>query len=205
MAVEMEKSSLDNSYETRLKNENKEEKVKPIVSKNALAKETVGSKFKKSFFSDDMKDVGSYIVFDLIIPGIKDGVLSAIERMFYGGSSDRYSRRDDRDYRDRTSYSSYYKSSKSRRENDREDRNEPVDYRHIVLRYEDDAKKIVRQMRDYIREYDSVSVARLLDLIDQPGKYTDNNYGWTHEEDIGIRHVRNGYLIDVPEAVYLGD
>lgn len=203
MAVEMEKSSLDNSYETKLKTESKE-KVSPIVSKNALAKESVGSKFKKSFFSDDMKDVGSYILFDLIVPGIKDGVLSAIERMFYGGSSDRYSRRDRRDDRDRVSYSSYYKSSRDRDKRD-DEKDEPVDYRHIVLRYEDDAKKIVRKMRDYIREYDSVSVARLLDLIDQPGKYTDNNYGWTHEEDIGIRHVRNGYLIDVPEAVYLGD
>lgn len=203
MAVEMEKSSLDNSYETKLKIESKE-KVSPIVSKNALAKESVGSKFKKSFFSDDMKDVGSYILFDLIVPGIKDGVLSAIERMFYGGSSDRYSRRDRRDDRDRVSYSSYYKSSRDRDRRD-DEKDEPVDYRHIVLRYEDDAKKIVRKMRDYIREYDSVSVARLLDLIDQPGKYTDNNYGWTHEEDIGIRHVRNGYLIDVPEAVYLGD
>lgn len=60
-------------------------------------------------------------------------------------------------------------------------------------------------MRDYIREYDSVSVARLLDLFDLPGKYTDNNYGWTRPEDICVKRVREGYLIDVPEAEYLGD
>ena len=43
----------------------------------------------------------------------------------------------------------------------------------------------------------------LLDLVDVPGRYTDNNWGWDDDRDIGIRRVSSGYLIDVAEPKYL--
>lgn len=203
-------SSLDNSYEARDKRNKQdcEERLEPIVKKSdvIVKKEGIGKKVKKAFISDDAKDVTSYIIFDVIVPGIKDGIFATLERMFYGGSS-YSSRRDDRDSyygRERTSYSSYYKKGRDRRDHyyddDDRDHRERVDYRRIVLKRREDAENIVRTLRDYIHDYDSVSVARLLDLVDEPGVYTDNNYGWTRESDIGMKRVRDGYLIDVPEA-----
>lgn len=202
-------SSLDNSYEAREKRSkvDSEEKLAPIVKRSdvIVKKEGIGKKVKKAFISDDAKDVTSYIIFDVIVPGIKDGIFATLERMFYGGSS-YSSRRDDRDSyygRERTSYSAYYKKGRGRDRDyydDERDHREKVDYRHIVLKRREDAENIVRALRDYIHEYDSVSVARLLDLVDEPGVYTDNNYGWVREEDIGMKRVRDGYLIDVPEA-----
>lgn len=127
--------------------------------------------------------------------------------MFGYSGERRYRGRDrDRDY-ERTSYSSYYRSSKRDRERDRKriEEDDKVDYRNIIVRERADAEEIADKMNYYIHEYDSVSVAMLLDLIDLPGKYTDNNWGWTREGDIRVRRVRNGYLIDVPEAEYIGD
>ena len=60
-------------------------------------------------------------------------------------------------------------------------------------------------MRRRIEEFDQVSVADMLDLMEMTGKYTDNNWGWTNPNDIGIRRVNNGYLIDVAEAKWLND
>ena len=214
MAIMNETSSLDNSFETRMKREKENEKAKeetkvaPIVKKDQIVtvKKSWFSKFKDSFLSEDARDIGDYILNDLIIPGIKDTVLSTIERAF-GYSGDRGYKRDRRDDRERVSYSSYYRSN-NRRDDDRKRRmdvDEKVDYRNIILRNREDAEDIADKMNYYIHEYDSVSVAMLFDLIDMPGRYTDNNWGWTREGDIRVRRVRNGYLIDVPEAVYIGD
>lgn len=212
MAAEIERSSLDNSYETRIQKEHEKEKAEkklaPVVKRENVvsSKETFGSKVKKSFISDDAKDIGSYIFFDMIIPAVKDGIVSIVERALFGESSRGAWRRDDA--RERVSYSSYYRSSSRdrdrRRDEDREHRNGQVDYRNIVLRYREDAEKVVRVLRDSIREYDSATVAALLDLVDENSSWTDNDYGWTRESDIRIRPLRNGYLIDVPEAEYLG-
>ena len=78
-----------------------------------------------------------------------------------------------------------------------------MDFRNIVLRQRDDAERLIEEMRRRIRNNDSASVADLLDLIDIPGRYTDNNWGWDDERDIGIRRVSSGYLIDVAEPKYL--
>lgn len=225
MAAEIERSSLDNSYESKLATENKnkddvpkvgakdaKEKVKPLVKKEDVVSTKKGffTKIKESFISEDAKDIGDYIVNDVVIPGIKDTILSCIERAF-GYSGRGYRRNERADTRERTSYSSYYRSSRSerdrRRERDerREERRDELDYKNIVLKNREDAEEIADKMNYYIHEYDSVAVAMLFDLIDMPSKYTDNNWGWTREGDIRVRRVRTGWLIDVPEAEYLGD
>lgn len=196
-----------NSHEYKEK-----EKIKPVVRKDAVVKQkkTLGQTFKEHFLEDDVKDVKEYIIFDAIIPGIKNLCLDALEMFFFGGTGGRRRsghRRDD----DKVSYNSYYKSSYKRRssrysrdddeDDDRDDRN--VDYRDIVVKYSDDAKAVVDELRGRIDKYDQVTVAELLDSVGITGKYTDNNWGWTRKEDIGIRRVSNGYLIDVPEAKLL--
>lgn len=215
MAADIERSSLDNSFETRMKREKeaKEElaksEIKPIVKRDAVVTTEKGffTKVKEAFISEDAKDIGDYIINDVIVPGIKDTVLSCIERAFGYSGERRYRDSRRRDTRERVSYSSYYTSSRDRdeRRNREERKEEKVDYRNVVLKNRDDAEEIADRMNSYIHDYDSVSVAMLFDLIDLPGKYTDNNWGWTHEGDIRVRRVRNGYLIDVPEAEYLGD
>lgn len=211
--VRIDESSLDNSYSTRLKNEKEKEvpRIAPIVTKDKIVstKPSIGKRIKESFFSRDMGDVVDYLINDLIVPGAQDFVLGALEYTFGMTRSRRRDRdRYDRNY-GRTSYSSYYSSSRDRRRDDRRDdrderRDRSVDYRNIVINNREDAEEIVRQMRNYINDYDSVSVSMLLDSVGEAGRYTDQNYGWTRVEDICVRRVRDGYLIDVPEAEYLG-
>lgn len=191
--------------------EKKEErdKLSPIVKKGGVVstKKPLSQKFADTFMSEDTDDIKSYIVMDVIIPGIKNTVLDILEMAFFGSVSGKKRGRGRKD--DRTDYRSYYGSSSSKRsdrrerDRDRDRRNNNLDYRNIVLLNRDEAEEVIDQMHDRIKKYGAVSIAELFDLIDEPSNYNDNNWGWTDERDIGIRRVSRGYLIDVAKAIYL--
>lgn len=194
------------------------EKISPVVNRDQVVstKKPLGKKLAETFGTEDTKDVKQWLLLDVIIPGIKNTILDMLSMMFFG-EVDTRSRRDRRRRRDddRVNYSSYYRGSsdrrdredsRSRRRRSREDyydSDDRVDFRNIVLRERSDAERVISEMRDRIRKDGAASVADLLDLIDVPGRYTDNNYGWDDERDIGIRRVSSGYLIDVAEPRYL--
>ena len=182
-------------------------------------KKSLWDKFKDAFISDDIKDVKTYIIWDVGIPTIKNTILGSIEMIFFDGDS-----RSRRGYgREPVSYNSYYKSEyngnrRSVRRREREDdrgrryeaSNEKVDYRNIVLRDRRDAEEVVDYLQNHIKECDQVSIADFIDHLGEmfsdfkaTSNYVDNNWGWVDERDIGIRRVSNGYLIDVEEAHYL--
>lgn len=187
------------------------EKISPVINRDQVVstKKPLGKKFAETFMTEDTKDVKSWLVMDVLIPGVKNTILDILSMMFFGEVDNRRrGRRKDRD--DRVNYSSYYRGSSDRknrdsrrRRDDRYDSDDRVDFRNIVLRQRDDAEHVIEEMRRRIRNNDSASVADLLDLIDVPGRYTDNNWGWDDERDIGIRRVSSGYLIDVAEPKYL--
>lgn len=186
------------------------EKISPVVSKNQVVstKKPLSKRFAETFMSEDAKDVKSWFVMDVLVPGIKNTILDIVSMMFFGETNSKSRRRSRRDRDDRVNYSSYYgggsRSDRSRRSRDAYyDSDDRIDFRNIILRERRDAEDVISAMRDRIRSNNGVSVAELLDLIDAPSRYTDNNYGWDDERDIGIRRVSSGFLIDVSEPKYL--
>lgn len=190
-------------------NSSKKDKVSPVIDRDRVVstKKPLKKKISDTFITEDTADVKRWLLADVIIPGIKNTILDMLSMMFFGevDSRSRKKRRRDRDD-DRVPYSSYYKGSSSSRSSyrrrDRDDyydSDDKIDFRNIVLRERSDAEHVINAMRDRIRDTGSVSVAELLDLIDVAGRYTDNNWGWDDERDIGIRRVSTGYLIDVDE------
>lgn len=185
------------------------EKISPVIDRDRVVstKKPLSKKFFETFMTEDTKDVKTWLMMDVLIPGIKNTVLDILSMMFFGEvdtrSRGRRSKREERDsYFD---YRGRYRTSSSTRRGrtDRYDSDDRVDFRNIVLRNRDDAERVIRALRNRILDDGSASVADLLDLIDVAGRYTDNNYGWDDERDIGIRRVSSGYLIDVAEPKYL--
>lgn len=178
--------------------------VEPIIKKSAIVstKKSLGQKFVDTFMTEDAADVKSWLVMDVVIPGIKNTILDMLSMMFFGGTSSRSRGRGSYSY-DRPSYRQYsYNSSRGRIVNERPEApvSDKVDYRNIILQRRDDAERIVDEMRRRIETYGQVSIAEMLDLMELTGKYTDNNWGWNNPRDIGVTRVANGYLIDVAEA-----
>ena len=154
-----------------------------------------------------MVRIRNYIIFDWLIPGIKNGILDILSLMFFDEVRDKRSSR--RREKERTSYSSYYRGETRRgssreRERDRY-RDDKIDYQNIILERREDAEDVVDALKERIDKNGAATVADLLDLIDEASQFTDNNWGWTHTRDIGIRRVSRGYLIDVARAEYLDD
>lgn len=209
--IDME-SLKPNSYkykeEMSEKDSGEREKLQPVVEKDRVVstKKSLGRKFAETFLGENLKDVSKYLVWDVIVPGFKNAILDTMSMMFFGETSGRRSsgRRDS----DRTSYSSYYRgtsrSSRQRREREREE-DDKVDYRNIVLKYRQDAEDVVDALYDRIEKFGKATVADLFDLVGVTGQYTDNNWGWDRKQDIGVRRIDHGFLIDVAPAEYIRD
>lgn len=184
-------------------------KMEPVVDKGKIvsAKKRTSKKIVESFIQKDGQDLKDIIIFDWIIPGLQNLILDTLSRSFFGTSYNRndrgrYDRDRDRNY-GRVNYSGY--SRREDRERDRRDsREEEIDYRSIVLIDRPSAEDVVRKIQDEIHDRGEATIAQLLELVHLPSKYTDCSWGWTRENDISIRRVRDGYLIDVREARYLG-
>lgn len=188
------------------------EKLKAVAHQEDLVsgKKGMGSKFASRFLDDASKNVKDYLIWDVVIPGIKDAILDAMSMIFFGEtvSRSRGGRRSER--KSRSDYRSYYDSrdayrSSYRRDDDRYEGRErrENDYRNIVLREKRAAEDVVSKLRERILDCGEASIADLFDLLDLPTEYQQNNYGWRDERDIGLRRVNGGYLIDVAEARYL--
>lgn len=196
--------------------------LKPVVSKDKVVTEKAPlvERIIGKIASQDTAEAVGYLFDSIVVPGIKNLALDALESFWFGNfnrARDAF-RRGRGDYYD---YGSAYYGSRGYAGRDRgrgrdprdsypddysrgrDDRRETKSYRNIVLRYHDDAEEVVNRMRAQISAYGEVTVFELFSLVDIQGAYTDHNWGWRDPRDIGIRRVSNGYLIDVPEPLYL--
>lgn len=183
-------------------------KLDSVVSKDALkrTKKPLSKKLMKQLFNaDDISDMKDYILTEVILPGIGQFGMNALSVIFLNRplDPDFFSGGKKKKTYGRASYTSYYEKKREKERKKRryyDDEDDDVDYREIVLKYQDDAEKIVDEMYYRIDEEGSVSVAELFDMIDVAGEASDNDYGWTRKGDIGVKKVAGGFLIDVNEA-----
>lgn len=204
-----------NSYKSKeIKQPSSAPKAKPVVSKSAVVstKKPLGQRFKDAFIAEDAADIKSWLVQDILIPGVKNTVIDMLSMLFFsktGGGNRRSSSysfyRPTYGYGG-ASYASYYNGQSRQQYNGSNNNqgyvshNAKVNYRDIVLERRDDAERVVNEMRGRIAEFGSVSVAAMLDMMEITSDFNDNNWGWTHPNSVGIRRVPNGWLIDVAEA-----
>lgn len=206
----------NNSYVQPVTTETKKTKVEPVVKKNAVVstKKSLASKFVDTFIKEDIQDVKSYIIYDVIIPGAKNAFLDGISMLLTGESGRRRNSSNNyyAQYRDYNSYSRNYNSSYGnssrerarRREEERNRRDVKIDYRNIILDTREDAERVIDEMYRRIDTYQEVTVAEMLEMLNIASEFTDNNYGWKSKNDIGLKRVRDGYLLDVADAYFLG-
>ena len=177
-----------------------EKKIQKVVSGEVRTKKKSGAaKFKDAFIEDDARNVGDYILMDVLVPAAKkaisDVVQDGIEILLYGETSARK-----KSTGSRISYNNYYSQPTRPRERERYD-TKSYSYDDIVLESRADAEEVLNNMFDLIERYEMVSVADLYELVDISCKYTDNNYGWTDLSNATVSRVRDGYLLKLPRAV----
>lgn len=194
----------------RFKEEQKEarpeekKKVEKVVKGSVkVKKKNEIRKFADIFVAEDVKNVKSYILMDILVPALKkaisDIVTDGIDMILYGESG----RSGKRSTADKVSYRNYYD-----RKGDRSRFSEPrtrtgYSYDDVTLDSRGEAEEVLTRMDELIETYGMVSVADLYDLVGVTGTYTDNKYGWINIRNAEPIRVRDGYMLKLPKAVPL--
>lgn len=192
-----------NSHKFKEDTTKSEDKViKPVVKGKVSKKKNVGRKFKDSFISEDIGNVKSYVILDVLIPAAKkaisDIITNGIDMLLYGETRHR-SEGKRSNVVDYVSYNRY----SDRRDDDRFSRSRSIGYSYddIVLESRAEAEAVLNSMVDLIDTYDVVSVADLYDLVGVSGNFTDNRYGWTNLSSASVERLRSGgYILRLPRA-----
>lgn len=178
-----------------------ERKVEKVISGKAKVKKKTGaSKFAENFLSEDVSNVKSYVVQDVLIPAAKkllsDIVTNSIDMILYGESG-RNRKRTNADY---VSYRSY-SDSKSRPAEPRA--RETYRYDELIFETRGDAERVLTEMEDILETYGMVSVSDLYEAAGTASKYTDNYFGWRDLRHADVQRVYDGYVIKLPKPVSL--
>lgn len=185
----------------------KERKEITPVTKARVKRESTAKKVVGEIIREDAKSVGETVLWDVIIPTVKnlisDTVTRGIESMLYGG--------DTRPSRSRSGYSDYsgYSRPKDRRDRSserrpsRSARHAEPDRNEIIFDTRSDANDVIDRMSDLIDQYGQVSLADLNALIGASSNFIDDNWGWTDMGSFNVRQVRDGFMLthDEPQSL----
>lgn len=162
------------------------------------------SKVASTFIAEDVSNVKSYVVWDVLIPAIKNTILDIIvdsANMFFGGSR---SRKPNSGTNGKIPYRNCYVGS---------DNSRPAERTRPIMRYSmlditvdsrGEAEAILRQLRDYLEDYGEVSVGDLYDACGISSEYTDYKYGWANLDSAkAVRVAGGGYFLDLPKVIAL--
>ena len=151
------------------------------------------------FISEDIANVKSYIVMDVLIPTIKkavsDIVKNGIDMILYGSVSSTRSN----STANRISYSKYYDDNRNTVRDSRAKSGFRSD--DIIFDNRGEAEIVLSKMDEIIDTYGIVTIADFYDLAGVTGDYTTNNYGWTNIRSAEVVRVRDGYIIKMPKAM----
>lgn len=183
--------------------------TKPIVKGHVKKKTSIFKSVRDEFIAEDAPTVGSYLLYDILLPALKDLVLDighgAIDSAF-GGEGRGYRSRGRNHGGSYISYNRYY-DDRDRRRRDRDDeryesRRRSRDFDDFVFDRREDAEDVLDRMCDYLERFDDVPVSYFYDLLGEtvPGDFTSDDWGWTNLAGARVRKVRGGYIIDLPKV-----
>lgn len=190
----------------------KDKKIEPIVLAGTVVqqKPSLGRRIAATFSGDDARTVGTYVLFEVLLPAAKtmisDAASQGVERLLFGDGRPSRGRSGGSGY---TSYGSYHQASKlaSRREEPRQaaapSRKVGAAFEGIILTTRGEAEEVLDRLQMLIDEYDVASVADLYQLVEITGSFTDDKWGWASIAGSGVRRVREGYALDLPRPMAL--
>lgn len=197
----------DNSHSARERKQDgsgpPNKKLAKVVSGGTKTrKKSEVKKLANIFVPEDAENVKSYILMDVLVPGIKNAIADVVSIMLFGEANRLDGRRDKGS---RLSYQRYYDD----RRDDRRDYGRPraaagFEYDDIVFETRGDADLVLDQLESAIANYGLASVADLYDLAGITCRsYTANKYGWTDIRAAKVIRTYDGYILQLPRTVQI--
>ena len=207
----LRESYPSNSFE-KIKKEEPETRKLAKVTTGVVKKQKKGfmRRIAGTFLEEDGKSVGNYVMYDVIIPAIKnlvgDMVVGGVEMFLGGEKKGRNTRREGG--RSVTSYGKFYKQSDRERKYEKRTISDVGRSRHqfndIVMETRGEAEEVLSLLVDLTIDYDGATVADFYDLVGVESTYTDRKYGWDDLRGVAIGRVRGGgYVINFPRTILM--
>lgn len=182
-----------------------EKKVEKVISGSAKVRKKSGAKkLANVLISEDVGDVKSYILIDVLLPAVKkaiwDVITNGTDMLLWGGSGHGGKKAPG----SKISYGNFFdRGNDRRRDYSSSGKKTGYNYDDVILDSRGEAEGILTSMDDLIEIYGTVSVADLYDLAGVSANHTDNKYGWTDIRNASVIRTRDGYMIKLPRAIVL--
>lgn len=198
----------NNSHRAKAAQEFEEDpavKQKALVSHpGTIKKPSLAARFARAFIAEDVTDVKSYILSEVVVPAVKDTIVDVattfIERLMFGGGGGYSHKRSS--IPSKVSYQSYYDKPAQRKASLFYSDARSSDER-VLLDSRKDAEIVLDKMGDVIDRYGTVSVADYYEFVGVPSEFTDNKYGWSDISSARVCRDGRQYYIDLPRSIHL--
>lgn len=187
-----------------------EKRVEQITKGNVVRKKKgLGRQFKEDFLGGDLKTAWTYMVIDVALPAARDMIYESasawFQKLIFGDGLRR--RGATTPQAGPMGYVQYNRMSQQsqtgpQRAISRAGRSQH-NFDEIVLDSRVEAEQVLERMSDVLDKFDVVTVADLYELVGINAAHTDGKWGWSNLTGAGVRHIREGYLLDLPEPLPL--
>lgn len=179
-------------------------KVEKVVSGAVKTrKKNEISKLKDVFVSEDVSNVKSYILMDVLLPTIKNTVweiiTGSLDMALFKGNR-RTGKRSSMDYVSYDRFSN--RNNNGRSTTTSSTARSSFAYDELIFETRGEAEMVIDQMDAMIERYGIVTVADMFDAAGVTSPYTSNKYGWTNIRSAEpVRLREGGYIIKLPKAM----
>lgn len=183
--------------------------TKALTSKVTMEKDRPMTKVRKLFIPGDVKDVKSYLVNNVIVPGFKNAVLGMIEIAFFGRTSGW--RGGPSPIKGNTNYSYISTNNQAVYSGPTVTNRDRVTNNFSNLRFTgpnayQEVEDVISTLIDYVDRYGQATVADFYALCGVGADQItdmDERWGWKRFRKLEPRAVRDGYVIDVDPPIQL--
>ena len=168
-------------------------------------KKSFGRKVMDTFLSEKIDEVGDYIRYYIIGPGVKtliyDIITGAISMSFWGDARGIDRGRSDGRGSARRQYDKIY-DQRNRRDDRTRGSRPAYEYDDIIFETRQDADRVLDRLYDVLERYGKVRVADLYEAsgISPDGNYTVNYYGWYSLKGTEPYPTGEGWILDLPRC-----
>ena len=195
----MSEYRLDKNPQRKKEVEKRTEKV--VAGTVKTKKRGEMRKLADNLISEEVSNIKTYLVADILIPTIKntiwDAITNSLDMVLFGGSG--RTKRSSGGGGNRFSYDKQYRSNE-RLPNEVRARSR-FEMDDIIFESRGEAESVLEEMYAVLDEYQIVRVADLYDMAGLTQPYTSNRWGWTNLRNAQVNRVRDGFIIELPSAM----
>lgn len=156
------------------------------------------TKIADVFISEDVSNVKSYILNDIVVPTVKKAIIGAIDMVLNGGSGSYTGR----GTTSKVSYRKFYDDQRDDHRTVEARSRSRFDFDDIKFETRGEAEAVLEEMYNVIDRYGFVTVGDMYDMADLSQPFTSNKYGWTNIRSAEVMRLRGGgYILKLPKAL----